>query len=175
MDNRITWALDVNGVLCAPHIGDNWGRTKESKVPCNGKTFRLVWPPELLARVAELTEVPHLSIAWCSSWCPWADILEELWGLPRLPRMLSEDRNRDQAVWSQTAVTLKQEAVWRVLEGGSHLIWADDRAVPLEGPLRQELERTSSLALRPDSRVGLIPGHLNLIERYINGIGAQEL
>ena len=169
------WLIDVNGVLSAPQAGQNWGRTAEAQVRAQRRSFRLVWAPQLLATVARLAQEENgLTVAWCSSWCPWADELEALWGLPRLPRMLPEDQNRNQTAWSRMVVQLKQDAAQRVLDSGAKLIWTDDRAVPLEGPLHKDLMATKSLALRPDSLVGLIPAHMNMIERYVNGIRTIE-
>jgi hypothetical protein len=160
------WLLDVDGVLNASRPG--WGGPPRTRnAVSNGVGYRIRWSPALLDRVRALHLSGRVEIHWCTTWCPDADQLEALFGLPSLPRAWSTP------LFDQEAATAKLAAAREVLASGRALVWTDDTEVPLDGPVREELLSAGpALLLRPTPTRGLQPGDLDAIDVFLDSVAA---
>lgn len=83
--SRTVWLLDVDGVLNASRPG--WGGPgRAERVQVGGCMLRLQWEPKAIGCVRTLHTAGVVEVRWCTTWCPYAGVLEDLWGLPTLPR-----------------------------------------------------------------------------------------
>lgn len=155
------WLLDVDGVINADN--PDWEAAgQEATARSGGRTYRLRWAPELINRIRCLHESGLVEVRWCSTWCPDASELEQLWDLPVLSRAWTEDIN------GFPAVKAKILAAKGVLAEGRRLVWTDDDVTPLPGSSHYE-ELTAdgrALLIAPDYRFGLRPEHLDAIEAF---------
>lgn len=155
------WLLDVDGVINA--ICPGWGCAPVCRsvfVEC--EEFRLRWAAELVRQIRQLYEDDVVELRWCTSWCPWADVLERLWGWPELGRALDA-----QVMSAGDLDVVKANAALAVIGSGRRLIWTDDRAVPLARGLHDRLTCGGrGLLIAPDPRRGLLPQHIDLIEDF---------
>lgn len=156
------WLLDVDGVLNASRPG--WGGPPRTRnATSHGVGYRIRWSPALLDRVRALHLSGRVEIRWCTTWCPDADQLEALFGLPALRRVWS------MPLFDQEAATAKLAAARQVLACGRALVWADDTEVPLDGPVREELLSAGpALLLRPAPTRGLQPNDLDATEAFLD-------
>lgn len=158
------WLLDVDGVINSSRPG--WG-TAPSRAPvwsaADGRAYPLRWAPPLVDRIRELHLSGAVEVRWCSTWCPDADNLERLWGLPSLVRALTADpMPRGAACWA-----LKLAAARAVLAERRLLIWTDDEATPVDGPVHDELVAEGrALLVTPRATHGLQPDDLDRIEAF---------
>ncbi len=157
------WLLDVDGVVNADRPG--WHMAPFTRTVYADRPFKLRWGPPLIPRLRRLHQDGAVELRWCTTWCPWAHLLEQTWGLPELVRTLTDEACGD---WSPGRVDAAKTNVARaVLAAGDRLIWTDDTAVPSSGPVRDELERGGrSLLIRPAARRGLRPAHMDEIEAF---------
>lgn len=167
-DTPATWLLDVDGVL------NVWGKPGWSASPWHTRVvvpyddagtlvaeFRLRWAPALITRIRRLHATGTVRIVWCTTWCPVAELLEELWGFPSLERAWSTHLH------GYFAVEAKRAAARAVLAAGGRLIWTDDDAFPRAGPLVDELTADGrALLIKPDRRRGLQRDDLAAIESF---------
>jgi len=161
---RPVWLLDVDGVLNVTRPG--WGGAPLHKLLWSNsdkRSYPIRWSPALLDRIRALHNSGAVELRWCTTWCPDANRLEELWRLPRLRRALDADpMPRGSACWP-----LKLAAARAVLAQGRRLIWTDDEAVPPEGPVRAELTAGGrALLIAPRANRGLRPADLEEIESF---------
>ncbi|GGK29056.1 hypothetical protein GCM10010124_22290 [Pilimelia terevasa] len=155
------WLLDVDGVInarkprwsAAPHHGT---------AHAAGFPYPMRWAPALLDRIRDLHTAGGAQVVWCSTWCAFSNQVERLFRLPPLERAFADQ------VHGEHADRLKVEAARRVLARGRRLIWTDDEVVPLaDSPLHAELTGTGrALLIRPESRAGLNPEHMDTIEAF---------
>jgi hypothetical protein len=155
------WLLDVDGVInvsrpgwrTAPHRGIAYAQ---------GMGWPMRWSPKLLDRIRSAHNSGMIEIRWCTTWCPYAEQLEQLFGLPMLVRALTGEPIQGGPV----SDAMKLAAAYAVLDEGRALVWTDDTAVPESGPDRAALQDRRALLLRPSSRRGLQPDDLDRIESF---------
>ncbi|MFC7484280.1 hypothetical protein ACFQX7_35595 [Luedemannella flava] len=122
------WLLDVDGVLNVQRPG--WGAAPRRGMAVSmGEAWPMRWAPALIRRIREIHRTGVAEVRWCSTWCPDADQVERLFGLPPLARALT---GRPRAGMAGDAAKLAAaQAV--ISDEGRALIWTDDTAVPDEG------------------------------------------
>jgi hypothetical protein len=158
----------VDGVLNATRPG--WGGPGLARhVSVDGCTLKLRWEPKAIGCVRLLHMAGVVEVRWCTTWCPWAGILEWLWQLPTFDRAWTEPQPD---TWEA-----KVAAARAVLNSGRRLVWTDDDLDPTEVPADlRAVNGTRALLIRPHPRRGLRPDDLHLIERFVrNGDAASEL
>jgi hypothetical protein len=158
------WLLDVDGVLNVARPG--WSEAPHrGEALADGAWWPMRWAPALIQRIARLHASGLAEVRWCSTWCPWADQLETLFGLPRLAAALTTEEATSPGLPRAAA---KAAAAFRVLDAeGRRLIWTDDDAIP-HGEARLTLTAGGrSLLIEPDSARGLQPADLDEIEAWI--------
>lgn len=156
------WLLDVDGVVNATRPG--WSAAPMRRTVYADGEWTLRWAPALVRRIRHLVAAGHVELRWCTTWCPHAGLLERLWGLPELPRTLTDDE-----CWLSPGRidAAKVDAARKVRADGRRLIWTDDTAVPAFGPLHEELTADGrALLIRPVARVGLLPLDMDRIEAF---------
>ncbi|HEX6968729.1 MAG TPA: hypothetical protein VF174_07980 [Micromonosporaceae bacterium] len=163
------WLLDVDGVINTSRPG--WGAApRRGTAVAGGVGYTMRWAPALINRIRTLHINGVVEVRWCTTWCAWADQLEQLWDLPPLARAFTGDIN------GHAAVLAKIAAARQVLAGGRRLVWTDDDVVPRpnDGPLYDELTADGrALLIRPRGTVGLQPEHLDQIEEFARDGGAR--
>jgi hypothetical protein len=154
------WLLDVDGVINATKPG--WGAAPcQATAYADGAGWRMRWAPALIDRIRALIDAEAVEVRWCTTWCPWAGQLEDMWRLPQLERAFREPIN------GPAAAVAKLAAARQVLAEGRRLIWTDDQEVPTCGPLYDELTADGrGLLIRPSSRRGLQPEDMSKIEMF---------
>jgi len=158
------WLLDVDGVInVARPAWHAQPRHQHAWSPADQVSYPMRWAPELIDRLRSLHADGKVELRWCTTWCLDADVLEELWELPRLDRALDADpMPRGADCWP-----LKLAAAQEVLAEGRRLIWTDDDALPKPGPTRDELTAGGlALLLAPKPNRGLRPEDLDRIESF---------
>jgi len=158
------WLLDVDGVLNASR--PSWGTAPVRRSiwsPTDQTSYPMSWAPSLISRIRTLHDDGTVELRWCTTWCPDAGQLEELWDLPALERALTADpMPRGANCWP-----LKLEAAQDVLADGRRLIWTDDEALPRPGPARDDLIAGGlALLIAPRPQHGLRPEDLDRIESF---------
>jgi hypothetical protein len=160
------WLLDVDGVLNVPKPG--WSAPpRRSTAYAEGVAWGMRWAPKLVTRIRELHGAGVVEVRWCTTWCPWADQLERMMGLPALQRSLPDDVARGPSLPRAGA---KLAVAFAVLnEEGRRLVWTDDDAIPVQGrDDRRALEADGrALLIAPPYARGLQPAHLDEIERWL--------
>jgi hypothetical protein len=161
MTDLPVWLLDVDDVINASKPG--WGAAPWSArvQDSTGMEWRVRWAPALLNRVRALQRTGTVEIVWCTTWCPEARRLEQLWGLPELRCAWTNDR------FGAEAVEAKQAAALDVVRAGRRLVWTDDDAIPTSGELVDELEAAGALLIRPAKNRGLQPADMDAIEAFV--------
>lgn len=155
-----TWLLDVDGVLNANKPG--W-----SAAPYNGSAyanvdeFRIRWAPALIERIKGIHRTGLVDIVWATTWCPWADQIERLMGLPEFGRAWTNDKRG----WY--AREAKRNAARDVIIQGKRLVWTDDEAIPRAGTDRELLDTAGALTIAPKPNRGLQPDDLDAIEMFV--------
>lgn len=161
-DLRPVWLLDVDGVL---NIDEpSWGaELTEGYARDDDRGYEMRWVAPAIDRVRALAKAGTVDIRWCTTWCAWAEELEQLWDLPQLGRAFLDKVN------GRVAMLAKQAAARQVRQGGRRLIWTDDDVTPVAGRLFEELTAgRQALLIQPDFRIGLQPEHFDLIEAFVS-------
>lgn len=156
------WLLDVDGVINGSKPG--WSRAPFSAMvqDSTGSEWKIRWEPKLIDYIRKVHAEGLAEVVWCTTWCPDADRLEKLWGLPELRRAWSEYKR------GYYAVEAKREAARAVLAEGRRLVWTDDDAFPRRGPLVDELTADGrALLVKPDGRGGLRPEDVDAIDAFL--------
>lgn len=129
-----------------------------------GQFWPIRWEPALIERIKTIHSEGLAEVVWCTTWCPDADRLERLWGLPEFRRSWTTHLR------GYYANEAKRQAARDVLAQGRRLVWADDTAFPRRGPLVDELTADGrALLVKPDARRGLRPEDLDKIEAFLTG------
>jgi hypothetical protein len=159
------WFLDVDGPINATNPGTKvWGGDKnwrESEV----MGFVLRYNPELIHHIRVVSKL--VDVAWCSTWTPYAELLEEAFSLPELPRAFGEPV--DHSVW-----VAKVKAVEDFNQNTDHRwVWTDDEA-PTSGPVYDSLmEGGRGLILRSDHYTGITPFDVQRIKYHFKFTAKQ--
>ncbi|MEV6598635.1 hypothetical protein AB0M36_17510 [Actinoplanes sp. NPDC051346] len=167
MDSALSppvWLLDVDGVVNATRPGWHAApRRAHVYSPRDHYDYQLRWAPALVDRLRHLHADGTVELRWCTTWCSEAHLLERLWHLPPLVRAPAPDpapRGAASHPW-------KLAAARQVLAADRALIWADDEAIPLDGPVFRELTADGrALLIAPSSRRGLQPEDLDAAEAF---------
>lgn len=155
------WLLDVDGVLNARQPG--WGGAPREGMAFASsirRGFTIRFAPPLIQRIRDLHHTGLVEIRWCTTWCGDTAEIERVLSLPKFT-----------SCWPDAARfvgELKLTAAQKVLADGDRLVWTDDDEVPVSGPLYEELSAGGrSLLIRPDTRRGLQPEHMDAIEAFV--------
>jgi len=160
--DRPIWLLDVDGPISASRAG--WSAAPFNAIVTAQRDFKLHWSPALIDRIRRIHRRGQAEIWWCTTWCPWAYLLEDLWSLPEFPRALSDDVCR---AGRSVCHAAKVDAARTVIASGRRLVWTDDEVTPTEGPLFDQLTKDGrALLIAPSSSRGLRPEHLDAIEAF---------
>jgi hypothetical protein len=156
------WLLDVDGVINTRR--PLWGpELRRGAARSAGVDWPIRWAPALIAHIRRLAVAGVVEVRWCTTWCPDADVLERLFDLPPLGSSLTAA----DLSGVQDTDTVKLAAARRVLAERRRLVWTDDTAVPISGPLARELTAGGrGLLIRPHPRRGLRPSDLTRIESF---------
>jgi hypothetical protein len=166
--------LDVDGVInCFGSQGEiEWrpgdasaGRAKAAPPGWpTVRTWSLHWSADLTARLRALHESGSVEIRWATTWLHGDGVasVEQALGLPVFARAYPGD------VHSHTRAKLT--AAREVVASGRRLIWCDDDAIPAPWDgAREPFDAAGALLIVPSERSGLRPGHLDQIDRYLDG------
>ena len=158
------WFLDVDGPINASRAGWGRGPARRHVTDSRGETYRLAWEPELIGDIRSIYNTKLAHIVWCTTWCPDAHLLENLWGLPRLARAWTEYPS------GGYVGDLKLNAVREALKAGKRVVWTDDTETPTptDNPaLYEELMSTGrALLIQPSSSRGLRPHDIQMIADF---------
>ena len=161
VSRRRVWLLDVDGVINASRPG--WSeRPHRAEITANGQPWRMRWSPSMVRAIREIALSGEVDVVWATTWCPWADQLEAMFGLPRLPLAFSAD-----ALAAKPAPELKVRVALAEVERGSLLIWTDDDAIPISGEERRKLDDSGALLISPASNRGLQPPDLDRVRSQL--------
>lgn len=162
-DQLPVWLLDIDGVINATRPGWHRAPSRSTVVDSFGQPWVLRWEPALIDRIRKV-HGGLAEVVWCTTWCPDADRLERLWGLPELRRSWTDHRH------GYAANEAKRQAARDVLESGRRLVWTDDTAFPSKGPFVDELHGMGdALLVKPDARRGLLGEDVDAIEQFLRG------
>lgn len=155
------WLLDFDGVINVTRPG--WGGPPhKANVIAAGEPWPIRWAPTLVDRIRRLHLDEVVEVRWCSTWCAYADVLEDALRLPSLGRAFTEPLNGNAAV---LAKTMAASAVLDV--EGRRLVWTDDEVVPHSGDLFDEqVADGRALLIAPKPNCGLQPDDLERIEAF---------
>lgn len=152
-DSRPVWLLDVDGVLNAPRAG--WSRAPRAGWATGfGQRWRMQWEPAVIEQIRTWHVNGAVEVRWCTTWCPDAEQIERLFGLPAFARTLTAQ----QVATVATAGVAKLAVALTVVEVEQRpMVWTDDLAVPTGGPNLARIRSAPaySLLIRPDPRRGL--------------------
>jgi hypothetical protein len=156
------WLLDLDDTVFADY--PRWSAAPFRATLYADRELKVRWAPGLLRRIRQLHADRSVELRWCTSWCPWAYVVEAALLLPELPRALTDA----QCAGSPSQIDAAKVAAAReVLASGRRLIWTDDSAVPRFGPLHEELTADGrALLIAPPPKTGLSPGHMDRIEAF---------
>jgi hypothetical protein len=148
--------LDVDGVLNASKAG--WKRApKRSYAHAEGMAWIMRWEPQVMLKLHALHNDRSVTILWATTWVGNTDALETLFGLPHF----------ESAADSSMNIGDKQAAAEALIDMGHDVIWIDDEAIPLDGPLFDKLVEADALTIRPHPGRGLRPEHFDEIDDYV--------
>lgn len=151
--------LDVDGVLNADR--PCWpDPDMRATVHAFGHDWLFRWSPTLIGELINLHYMELIEIRWCTTWCPQADKLQDLWRTPAFATCWTDES------YGADAKARKLAAARAVLASGRRLIWADDDAIP-RSKVRRSLGMTGdALYLTPNSWTGLSPAHVAQITKF---------
>lgn len=155
-DDKPVWLLDVDGVINVDIDAWGDGLTVGSADAGHEGVFRMRWAPKLVRRIGELAQSGAVDVRWATTWCPYADQLEKLWGLPELSRAWSN------GLYGYEVKDAKRSAAENVLWTGRPLIWTDDTEA------HKIPSGDRALCIKPNATYGLTPAHLSEIEEFID-------
>jgi hypothetical protein len=155
-DRRPVWLLDVDGVLNADYAVDgDWPSQTGRIVTADNRAWPFTWAPGLIRRVKALAANGSVDIVWATTWCPWAEALEALWGLPAFTRAW------DRPLFGPDALAAKRDAWKEARLSPRPVIHTDDQAAEDIDDSAAEL-----LGIRPHHSVGLTRTDMGRIERF---------
>jgi hypothetical protein len=155
------WLLDVDGVINArrpdwsgaPHQGVAWAADR---------AWQMRWSPTLIREIKAIASTGLVEIVWATTWCPWIDGVEELFGL-----LASRCAFGSAELAAKPDNLVKLDAALAVIRSRRELIWTDDAAIPAAGDDFDALVAAGSLLIRPEETRGLQPTHLDSIRAWL--------
>jgi len=158
------WLLDVDGVLnFIPYARDDaagtWTDTERFRA---GNGFMIHWSPSMLARIKAIHESGRAEVRWLTTWAEEAnELLAERFGLPQLTVAGSPLAREELGWW-------KLPDAQAVYESGVRVVWTDDDLAfsTRAQAWLEEIGPERMLAIAP--RGGLLPEHLDLIEKWLS-------
>lgn len=165
---KAVWLVDVDGVINANR--PSWGAPPHHGTAYAGaEPWRMRWAPRLVDLMGQWHRESRVELRWATTWCPYADQLELMWGFPPLVRSLADT----DVVSRATATAAKLRAAHHVVElEGRPLIWTDDDAIPASGKdLRRLTEApVPALLIEPPSTKGLGREDLGRVDAWLRSI-----
>jgi hypothetical protein len=159
------WLLDVDGVLNADR--PSWGGLAgKGTAKFEGHAFRMRWAPRLMVQLSGLHRDRVVEFRWATTWVDQIGQIEALFQLPGFPLAFSGLPSGPQT----QVPDLKGKAALHVVETERRpLIWTDDDAIPLGGPLRRRLQASGQplLLIAPDPNRGLEPADLQAVTEFL--------
>jgi hypothetical protein len=157
------WLLDVDGVVNAYRGG--WF-AKPTMVGvysfADRYHYRIRYEPRLVDAIRRLHVDGLAEVTWCTTWCSEAGLLEDVFGLPVLPRAFEE------RVTGDAASEAKVAAARKVIADGRRLVWTDDVEIDRHAAeCRPWAADGRALPIAPNPSRGLRPAHLRRIERFL--------
>lgn len=175
--------LDVDGVLNAVRFGrppqDGWPRHAKYKhifgryegAPMTGEAhgaFPIRYSPDLVEALNELAARPEVAMHWLTTWLD-----EARFGLaPRIglngvdwPVLGKDERRLGSPGWWKLAAARAHASE----HPGVRIVWIDDDLDDAEAQEWVGLMSSRVFAVRPESDVGLTPGHLVAINAWVAG------
>lgn len=149
--------LDVDGVLLADRPPWN-DKDQVAVIAVGDERYQVRWSPQCVDALFTLAQEGRVEIRWCTTWCPHAHLLEQLWKLPEFPRCWTEPIDSVPQVKAA-----KLAAAREVLAAGRRLIWCDDDAIPLARKRREIGMIGDALYIVPYGPRGLSPGQMRQI------------
>lgn len=184
MSNKPVWMLDVDGVINIDQMA--WGGLVIRRTAYSNSTpHAFKFSADLVNRIREIIHSQKVEVRWLTTWAEEANQLERMFGWPVLTRALpDEDCTAD-----QQGIAKIREVLKVINEEKRPLIWTDDQwaypenlegqgVPPRSGGLHEQIEAAYAndpgrLLIAPKSRIGLLPGHLDMIELWL--IEQQEI
>lgn len=168
-DSKPIWLLDVDGVLnlfgSAPAA---WGDTEQ--FTANG--YPITWSPKMLARITEIHGNGLAEVQWLTTWGHYANAyLAHRFGLSQLTVALEPPRDIYRYPFDEW---WKLPAVREAYDAGNTVLWTDDD-IPYYPEVRDWLKTTDAeriLTVAPTD--GLLPEHLDVIERWLESLRAED-
>lgn len=173
---RVTWLLDVDGVINAVSNRiprDVWDESDWIEIPAveaTGGPYRILAALPVLQFISEVARSGRVDIVWHTSWQREVDTLADRLGLPTglpvldCPEYTEWDRSKARGWWKVPAVKR-----WAQANPGTPLLWTDDeidyRLRPADVDM---LADRPLLLLCPPDRCGLTPRGLKAIHRFID-------
>lgn len=156
--------LDVDGVLnavCGAQPPDTWPHWKHGEAQGNNVWWPITWAPAVVSTLTELASDGLVEIQWLTTWADQAnESLRELLGFPEPFKVAGAPRYG--GPW------WKFDVVGEMDLGHRKLIWCDDNLRWEAGATRWTKERVApTLAISPDTKVGLTPQHLEGILEFV--------
>lgn len=161
MQLKPVWLLDVDGVVNAPR--PPWpGRISKSFAVADGQKFEMRYASGLVDRIRAVHEEGLAELRWCTTWNPWADQLESMWGLPVLARTAADIPS------GPAGDLVKHSIAANICGSGSPLVWTDDTAIPsLPVGHPAKMVRHDVLLVAPNARAGLSPLDMQAIDTFL--------
>lgn len=155
-------ALDFHGTVSAP--APRWPQPKRSQaVRTSFGEFTVTWAPGLREQLKHLAYHPRVQLVWVTSWGSDIALAEDVLGLPRLPYAI------DRVLPREEVPAAKRAAIDRIAATGRPWVWCDDREATDVGTAGAG----PHLAIRPRSRHGLTPAHLEQVWAFVNAAVAS--
>ncbi len=190
------WLLDVDGVLNAVALEPDhqvWPRWRRGVARTDRRTraWPIQWAPDVIEHLLGWHGQGRVEIAWLTTWGAYAnDELATLLGLPRLPvagappSRVPPSSQSAAAGWGVgthaevagadaadplTGRWWKFDVLRRLhaTDPGRPIVWTDDDLAVEPAVTAWMRTHTTSLLIAPDPRCGLIPRHLEAIDRFL--------
>lgn len=153
------WLLDVDGVI---NLFDGAAKAWPDVEHFTALGYRITWSPSMLQRIRAIHDSGLAEVRWLTTWEGLAnEHLSEPFGLPQLTVAGGRPFRDDISTW------WKLPHAQAAYETGVHIIWTDDD-INFASDAKKWLEEVGPdrmTAISPHG--GLLPEHLDLIERQL--------
>lgn len=175
------WLLDVDGVINVDKVP--WpGRHVKRTAYSNYEAFKFLFSADLVNRIGILIRAHEVEVRWATTWAEDCQQLESMFGWPSLrPVLLPEECNRN-----ASGPPKCMAANHVLLEEERPLIWTDDEWAYPQNLGSMEISKgdpheaaysweRDSLLISPRGQVGLLPGHMDMIEGWLNSVREADI